>query len=142
MLAKQRPQRFSVLLDPDTGIQLPGANNVRASRKHVTLEKIADILRSTGAVCVVTFDQSDYRQSGLRRREQRGAKLHGAAKLGLCCFYYTSHAPFLFAFRDVSARRRGQKCLTDAGVPRGRLETFRGDTVPVRGGAPGWRSMR
>jgi hypothetical protein len=124
MLARQ----YSVLLDPDTGIRLPGARDSAASPRHITLDTIADTLRSSGVVCVVTFDQSYSRKSGLSRQEQQSAKQRAAAELGLRCFYYQSHAPFLFAFRGVSARRRGQKCLTDAGLPEGRLKMLGGDT--------------
>jgi hypothetical protein len=124
MLADQPPKQYSVLLDPDTGIRLAGARG----RRHVTLDTIADTFRSRGVVCVVTFDQSYVRQSGHSRSEQQSAKLRAAAELGLQCFYYQSHAPFLFSFRNASARRRGRKCLTDAGVPEGRLKMVGGDT--------------
>jgi hypothetical protein len=124
MLADRRPKQYSVLLDPDTGIRLAGAQGL----SHVTLAAIDDTFRSRGVVCVVTFDQSYVRKSGLSRPEQQSAKLRAADELGLQCFYYQSHAPFLFAFRNASARRRGLKCLTDAGVPEGRFKMLGCDT--------------
>lgn len=48
------------------------------------------------ARAVITFDQSNYRLSGLKLDEQRQVKMRYLAKSGLFSFYYVSHAPFLF----------------------------------------------
>ena len=57
-----------------------------------------------GLRAVITFDQSDYRRSELKRDQQRHAKMRFLADAGLFAFYYVSHAPFLFVFPDTKSR--------------------------------------
>jgi hypothetical protein len=75
VLTDRHPREYSILNDPDTGIRLPGEENQTEGRLHISVETIADQLRSLEPRCVVTFDQSDYRNSDLKRDEQRRAKL-------------------------------------------------------------------
>jgi hypothetical protein len=51
------------------------------------------------------FDQSDYRQSYMDRKEQRQVKMRSLADSGFHSFYYVSHASFLFAVSNSQALR-------------------------------------
>jgi len=124
MLSARPPNAFSILNDPDTGIRLPGERNQAEGRTHISVETIINQLRK-GAQCVITFDQSDYRNTKLKRDEQRQAKMHRLAEEGFHCFYYVSHAPFLFALPNADALQRIQGILKKAGIPEDRLENHR-----------------
>ena len=115
---------IAILNDPDTGIRLPGEQNQKEGRSHITIETIVDQLRH-GAQCVITFDQSDYRQSNLSLGEQHQMKLRFLARKGYHGFYYVSHAPFLFAVPNAIALGQIQKILRDAGLPGNRLTDYR-----------------
>ena len=121
MLPNHSPTSYSILNDPDTGIRLPGERNQSEGRKHIRMKKIAAQLRN-GSQCVVTFDQSTYRHSKLKRKEQLQAKMRWLANQGLHSFYYVSHAPFLFAFPDADALQRVYCILKNAGIPQNRIE--------------------
>jgi hypothetical protein len=118
---------FSILNDPDTGIRLPGEENQSEGRTHIAIDSIADQLRS-GALCVITFDQSDYRNSDMKRDQQRRAKMQALADKGFLSFYYVSHAPFLFATPDPHSLLRVKTILGNAGIPEWRLERI--ENVP------------
>jgi hypothetical protein len=85
LLDKAAP--FSILNDPGTGIRLPGEENQSEGRTHIAIDSIAGQLRS-GALCVITFDQSDYRNSDMKRDQQRRAKMQALADKGFLSFYY------------------------------------------------------
>jgi hypothetical protein len=71
MLPDSPQQPYSILNDPDTGIRLPAENNQKESRAHIGLPRIRNQLRQPGLRSVITFDQSDYRHSELKRDQQR-----------------------------------------------------------------------
>jgi len=122
MLTDNRPDVFSILNDPDTGIRLPGERNQSESRSHISISFIIRQLAESGASCVITFDQSDYRHSRMERKEQRQAKMWSLADSGFHSFYYVSHAPFLFAASNSQALREVRQILIAAGMPVKRLE--------------------
>jgi hypothetical protein len=112
---------FSILNDPDTGIRLPGEENPSEGRTHIAIDSIAGQLRS-GALCVITFDQSDYRNNDMKRDQQRRVKMQAHADKGFLSFYYVSHAPFLFATPDPHSLLQVKTILGNAGIPEWRLE--------------------
>jgi len=122
MLTDNRPDVFSILNDPDTGIRLPGERNQSESRSHISISFIVRQLAESGARCVITFDQSDYRHSRMDRKEQRQAKMRSLAGNGFHSFYYVSHAPFLFAASNSQALREVRQILIAAGMPTKCLE--------------------
>lgn len=123
MLHAAPSEPYSILNDPDTGIRLPGEDNQAESRTHIALPTIRDQLRQPGLRVVVTFDQSDYRHSELKRDQQRRAKLRFLTESGLYAFYYVSHAPFLFAFPNDECRQQLRERLRSFGIPDERFET-------------------
>jgi hypothetical protein len=127
MLSGAKLSRFSLLLDPDTGVHAPGKSPRRRSKKHVTVEDVASRFEVKGVECVLVFDQSHHRKKGVGKSAQRIAKLRALHVLGVPAFYYDSHAPFLFAFRSAASYRRGLKCLSHVGIPEWRVEELRGD---------------
>jgi hypothetical protein len=114
---------YSILNDPDTGIRLPGEENQNESRTHIALPTIHEQLRHCGPRVVITFDQSDYRHSGLKLDRQRQAKMRLLSKAGVFSFYYVSHAPFLFACPDADTRQKLRQRLVALGIPSDRFET-------------------
>ena len=138
MLTTQHPRNYSILNDPDTGIRLPGEANQAVRRTHISIATIIKQLREEGPRCVVTFDQSHYRNSDLKGDEQRLAKMESLGVSGFPAFYYVSHAPFLFAFPNSEAQAELLSRLTDAGIPEDRF-TVAGINVRRRrrvGGEP------
>lgn len=113
---------YSILNDPDTGIRMPGEKNQSTGRTHTTIKEIAAQLRKAAPRCVVTFDQSNYRQLGLNQQEQRAKKVDALRKLGIASFYYVSHAPFLFALSTTDARKQLKAHLIKCGIPESRFE--------------------
>ena len=75
--------------------------------------------------CVITFDQSQHRSPGYSPYEQRQEKLAALIEGGAPSFYYVSHAPFLFAFQDVASMQQAAQRISNAGVPKTRLEGTR-----------------
>ena len=124
MLTAARPPAYSILNDPDTGIRLPGQQNQAEGRRHISIETIISQLRTSGVQCVITFDQSDYRNRRLKRDEQRRKKMRLLAEEGFYSFYYVSHAPFLFAVPNSDALQRIKGILKDAGIPNERFENL------------------
>jgi len=122
MLTGNPQSAYSILNDPDTGIRLPSEQNQAEGRTHITISTIIDQLRAKEVRCVITFDQSDYRNSGQSREEQRRAKMHHLIDEAFGCFYYVSHAPFLFATPNAKILEELQKILTGAGIPERRLQ--------------------
>jgi hypothetical protein len=125
MLTNGRPVPYSILNDPDTGIRLPGEQNQTEGRTHISIQTIIDQLRNNGVRCVITYDQSHYRNIELNLNEQRQAKMSRLAEEGLHSFYYVSHAPFLFAVPDTDALQQIHEILKNAGIPEDRLDRHR-----------------
>jgi hypothetical protein len=123
MLPDVRPESYCILNDPDTGIRLPNERNQAEGRTHIALNTITHQLRTDGVRCVVTFDQSDYRHSGQGREEQRRVKMRCLVGEGLSCFYYVSHAPFLFATPDAETLEELRRLFVGAGIPENRLQS-------------------
>ena len=129
-LPAQRPAKYSTLNDPDTGIRLPGEENQAEGRTHIAVTTIVQQLRTDAPRCVITFDQSDYRNSDLQRDEQRQVKLRYLRDHGIPAFYFVSHAPFLFAFPNAEALLELEQRLAQAGIPAIRFERVQQDAEP------------
>ena len=122
ILADPYPKCYSILNDPDTGIRLPGEQNQAEGRTHIAITSILKQLQASAVLCVITFDQSYYRHSPLDQFQQRRAKMQNVEQGGSKAFFYVSHAPFLFAFRDSASLNQVRQILTNAGMPLARLE--------------------
>ena len=125
LLTNERPVPYCILNDPDTGIRLPGEQNQTEGRTHISIQPIIAQLQNSGVRCVITYDQSNYRNSELNLTEQRQVKMNQLAAAGLHSFYYVSHAPFLFAVPDTDALQQIHEILKNAGIPEDRLDTHR-----------------
>lgn len=116
------PHQYSILNDPDTGIRLPGEENQNEGRSHISIDSIIRQLQIEQVKCVVTFDQSDYRNHDADRKSQRKIKLSTIKSCRMFGFYYVSHAPFLFSTKSDFDNLQLKKCLVDSGIPEWRLE--------------------
>ena len=113
---------FSILNDPDTGIRLPGEKNQNEGRTHISIPTIAKQLQDNNVKCVITFDQSHYRQGRGSHEDQRITKMDGLRQKGFQSMYYVSHAPFLFAVRTQELMLELKNILKAAGIPVSRFE--------------------
>jgi hypothetical protein len=113
---------YCILNDPDTGIRLPGEKNQNEGRTHISIPTIAKQLNKNGVKCVITFDQSHYRDNRGSHTEQRRAKMIGLRDMGFQSMYYVSHAPFLFAVTTPQELKELKQLLIVAGIPANRLE--------------------
>ncbi len=125
ILKNGHPVPYSILNDPDIGIRLPSAQNQTEGRAHISIQTIIKQLRNSGVLCVITYDQSHYRNIGLNLNKQRQAKMRQLADEGLQSFYYVSHAPFLFAILNTAALQKIHEILRNAGIPEERLDRHR-----------------
>lgn len=103
--------RTALLLDPDTGV------GAKATRQHVTLERIVDELERYEIV--FSFDQSFSR--GQSAEEKMSEKLNGLRKKGAYGFYYNSHAKFLFATRQPDELVLIKEAFVATGLPETRF---------------------
>jgi hypothetical protein len=122
ILNSRRPPAYSIFNDPDTGIRLPDRKDQTEGKTHVNLATIASQLRIPEVRCVLTFDQSYHREPGFSHADQRGAKAHWLRAQGFCAYYYVSHAPFLFAFRENAEMQTARTRLLALGIPEARIE--------------------
>lgn len=122
LLTEHRPTFYAILNDPDTGIRLPNRANQSEGRHHIALSTIRQQLRNAAVGCVITFDQSNHREAGLRPKSQRNAKLQWLQRESLSAFYYVSHAPFLFGFSKPARMDMVLSLIRTAGVPDSRIE--------------------
>jgi len=122
ILENEPTRPYSILNDPDTGIRLPGEINQAESRTHIAIPSIVRQLRDSGASCVITFDQSNYRNKKLTTEKQRQAKMQALKRKGFESFYYDSHASFLFSVPAQQMFQELWQLLTGAGIPTSRLE--------------------
>ena len=122
LLNEHRPTFYAILNDPDIGIRLPNRSNQSEDKSHITLSTIREQLRNVAVRCVITFDQSKYREPGLNHKNQRNAKLQWLQREGLSAFYYVSHAPFLFVFSESTRMDVALGFIRRAGVPANRIE--------------------
>jgi hypothetical protein len=113
----------SLLNDPDTGIRLPGKLN-QSEVKHISLPTIVGQLTDPQVHCVVTFDQSNYRNCG-SLSIQRLRKIEALLAEGIHSFFYVSHASFLFAGRTKDGLQRVMSLVQEAGIPSSRLELMK-----------------
>jgi len=122
MLPTPPPERFSIINDPDIGIRLPGKRNQEERLTHTTISAIIVQLEALRAKSIITFDQSNYRQSEYRLKQQRRAKIEELQRRLKYGFYYVSHAPFLFAFNNQDDMHHVRTILVDAGIPPGKIQ--------------------
>lgn len=127
---------YSVLNDPDTGVQSPESKNQRANISHASLAFIRSQVMQRSVRCVVTFDQSKHRKAGAPPEHQRAAKLSWLQEQGVAAFYYVSHAPFLFACSTLRDLRKVASLVSGAGVPKARLQWSIDAQPVVAAGAP------
>jgi hypothetical protein len=112
---------FGLFLDPDTGIPLPTASSQNASIRHAPVSFISREMNRLKPKDLICFDQSHNRNCGLTKEKQRHSKIAALRELGIASFYYVSHAPFLFAARDVADLELIRLQLVESGIPEWRL---------------------
>lgn len=125
LLEGRRPSAYSIFNDPDTGIRLPDRKNQTEGATHINLATIVSQLAISGVRCVLTFDQSHHRELGFSPADQRNAKGSWLRSQGVCAFYYVSHAPFLFAFRENAHMETARDRLLEFGIPEHRIEMMK-----------------
>jgi hypothetical protein len=109
---------IGVLLDPHTGICV--RDRIRRGRAHVTMQRIANVLRDPSVAYCLVFDQS-LKRNRVQREVQLRAKLRNLRRRRVRAFYYDSHAPFLFATRSKRKLDRLKQALRRAGIPQRRF---------------------
>jgi hypothetical protein len=113
---------FGILLDPHTGIPLPKEPPVPTTAKLASLSFIVETDKEFRPRYMVCFDQSSHRKHELDKSGQRAKKMEFLQNQGLGCFYYISHAPFLFVASDPNVVQAIRERLLSLGIPETRLE--------------------
>ncbi|MCG5526834.1 MULTISPECIES: hypothetical protein [Halorhodospira] len=102
---------IALFIDPDTGV------NEKGSIKHCPIGYAAD---QAGKFSIVfAFDQSFSRAHETASKMQE--KLAQLRDMGVNGFYYHSHAPFLFAARDLSHLSQARESFIKSGIPKKRF---------------------
>ena len=117
-------ESFGILLDPHTGIPLPGGGNRRPTASHAPLEFIVQLIGEWRPLYVITFDQSYHRRHKLNREQQRAAKMAFLASANISSIFYVSHAPFLICSNVDGILSRIRGSMIASGIPESRLETY------------------
>jgi hypothetical protein len=113
---------FGLLLDPHTGIPSPDSPERRTTISHASLNFILDVYRRHNPVYVLCFDQSAKRSRATSKRVQRVEKLKALRKQAIHCFYYDSHAPFLFTSATEATTEHMRARLISLSIPPTRFE--------------------
>ncbi len=124
-----KTEPYSLLLDPHTGIPLPGAENQDLRVSHAPIGFIASLFDDQYLSFVACYDQTKKRQAGRPLTDQLDAKRSLLLTHGIASFYYVSHAPFLFASRSVDTLHSIRQRMIDAGIPECTSRTIRLQTV-------------
>ena len=114
------PQLFSLLLDPDIGIVVPGGRS-RGEPLHITIDDVLALLHEHEPVCLITYDQGFSRHNQWDRRRHLLSKRQALIAGGATSFYYDSHAVFWFTFHNDEAKFQVHDLLVGAGIPNERL---------------------
>ena len=109
--------RYSLLLDPHTGIPMHDAAMQVLRISHAPIKFIADLFSDANLSFIICFDQTTDRQHDLSVADQRDAKRHALNALGIVSFYYLSHAPFLFASKTPGTLNEVRDRILNAGIP-------------------------
>lgn len=104
-------KRTVLYFDPDTGVR------EKTSPKHITFRQIISNLEFFAIV--ISFDQSFSRNNN--NEISMLAKLEIFEQQGYHCFYYNSHAKFLFTSKHVKEINRIKRHLIKIGIPKERL---------------------
>lgn len=120
----ERPlnKSFGILLDPHTGIPLPGDKKRRATISHVPLEYIVQLIQDWKPRYAVIFDQSYYRKHEINREHQLATKMRFLALKKIQSFYYVSHAPSLICSNIDDTLQQIYDSMIKIGIPRSRLK--------------------
>src|SRR5262249_39270673 len=114
--------QFGLLLDPDTGIPLPGESATAATSSHAPLPFIVQENQRLRPAYMICFDQSYHRRHKLNKDGQGERKRAFLLKHGINSFYYVSHAPFLFMAGNAGTLASVWKRMVSLGIPRNRFE--------------------
>jgi hypothetical protein len=109
--------RYSLLLDPHTGIPMPEAAVQGLRISHAPVKFIVDLFNNANLAFIICFDQTTDRQHDLSIADQREAKREAFSALQIVSFYYLSHAPFLFASNSAGTLNEVRNRILDAGIP-------------------------
>jgi hypothetical protein len=111
---------FAIFLDPCTGIPTKTNTASKPTKKHAPLPFIIEFLEKYHPEFLVCFDQSF---SFNRCKEScMEEKINALTSTGLCAFYYTSHANFLFVSESASITRSIRKQIMNLGIPGWRIK--------------------
>jgi hypothetical protein len=111
---------FAIFLDPCIGIPSPKNTARKPTKKHAPLPFIKDAFKNYHPEFLICFDQS-YSRNG-NKESCMEEKLNALKVNGLCAFYYTSHANFLFVSESAEIASSIRKRLLDLGIPSERLK--------------------
>jgi hypothetical protein len=113
---------FGLLLDPHTGIPLPGESVAKVSLSHAPLPFIVEVNRTLGPAYLICFDQSLHRGHSLTSKQQLEKKRDYLQSQGIGSFYFDSHAPFLFMAQQSEWLSAIKSQLISCGIPEERFE--------------------
>ena len=111
---------FAIFLDPCTGIPSPNNAARKPTRQHAPLPFITEIFETYRPEFLICFDQSYSR--GRNKESCMEEKRNALTTKGLCAFYYSSHANFLFVYRSKRIIDSIKKQLLDLGIPGERIK--------------------
>jgi hypothetical protein len=112
---------FAIFLDPCTGIPSPKRGARKPTKKYAPLLFIIDVFEKFHPKFLICFDQSFGFNENMESCMKE--KLNVLTTNGLCGFYYTSHANFLFVGKSADVTNVLRQRLLDKGIPEWRLKS-------------------
>jgi hypothetical protein len=113
------PHPYAIFLDPCTGIPRITNTARKPTKKYAPLPFIIEVFEKHHPKFLICFDQSfGFNESKeVSMEEKREALISN----GLCAFYFTSHANFLFVSESSEIITSIKEKLLSLGVPSKRL---------------------
>lgn len=112
---------FAIFLDPCTGIPAPTRGARNPTMKRAPIPFIVDVFEKLHPRFLICFDQAfgfnEDKESCMKE------KMNMLTTNGLCAFYYTSHANFLFVAESAAVTNSLRKLLLNLGIPEWRLKS-------------------
>lgn len=123
---------FALLLDPCTGIPSPKKTRRKLSKEYVPIQFIVETFETYYPEILICFDQSF--SHGEDKELSMEEKRNALTANGLCSFYYSSHANFLFVSKSAATASLVRKQLLGRGIPASRLKPD--EQSPTTSGCP------
>jgi len=112
---RPRSKMPALFIDPDKGI------SEKETDKHVTIQKLVELLSTCQYTLIMVFDQSYRRVKNPSKKQQMSKKLSDFSDKHVFGFFFKSHANFFFGSLDKNLVAKHRRELIRLGIPSNRF---------------------